>query len=130
MQLGTAADFFFTPTMDGCSLAISSGVNPTVTHGNYKMKLDDTRADEARTLRKIDGHHAALHTDRAKTLAKDTYAMPGAQKTLGFNFLVTVVGFRDPVTGVWDFFYQRRKTSSLGAGGGTKVIMQDRMVPL
>ena len=35
MQLGNDADFFFTPTLTGCTFAAASGANPTVAHSNY-----------------------------------------------------------------------------------------------
>src|SRR5262249_37244124 len=57
VQLGNAADYFFTPTMDGCCLSISGGVSPIVTHANYKNTLNPTVADESLTMSKIRGHH-------------------------------------------------------------------------
>ncbi len=128
VQLGDAADYFFTPTMDGCSLAISSDADPVVTHGNYKSLTDPTKADEALTLQKIDQHHGALHSDRAKTLKKTDYTATDTMKLAGKNFLVTVVGLR--VNKAWEFFYQRRKTTVLAKdeGSGVKVVLKDRLV--
>ena len=50
VQLGNDADYFFTPTMDGCSLSISSGASPLVSHGNYRDVNNPNVTDEARTL--------------------------------------------------------------------------------
>jgi hypothetical protein len=129
VRLGNDADFFFTPTMDGCSLAISSGASPTVTHGNYKGLVNTGAADEARTLQQMTDHHTnTLGTDVSKTLPKDRYTATAEEKQAGTNKLVTVVGFRDPIARTWAFYWQRRVVNLADPKAG--IILQDRLVPI
>jgi hypothetical protein len=126
IQLGNDADYFFTPTMDGCSLAISSGVSPVVTHGNYKSTRDPNLASQARTVRRINQQHAALGTDVNRTLLKEAYVATPQQKAAGFNNLVTVVGFRDVATSTWNFYYQKRLRNYNDPNSA--LVLLDRMV--
>ena len=92
VNLGTAANYFITPTMDGCSLAVTSGANPMVTHANYKStKLGkEGNASQARTLaalREEQGHDTSL------LLKKKDY-VDTVKKEAGVNSEVTVLGFR------------------------------------
>jgi hypothetical protein len=132
VQLGNQADYFFTATMDGCSLAISSGASPIVTHGNYRNLHDQGKVSVARTLAEMRNHHGTtLNSDVDKTLLKTDYAATHQEKTSGTNYLVTVVGFRDTVRNTWSFYWQRRKML-IGVQGGahTRMVLQDRLVPL
>lgn len=126
VQLGDDADYFFTPTMDGCSLSISSGASPLVTHGNYKDPTDPTKASETRTMAKINKQHTALGTDVARSLRKNDYVASTASKNAGINNLVTVVGFRDTNTGTWSFYYQKRVRDYNDPN--SKLLLEDRMV--
>jgi hypothetical protein len=133
VQLGNAADFFFTATMDGCSLAISSGAAPVVTHGNYRSVVNPDRASALRTIAEMASHHTTnLNTDVAKILSKDQYAATHQQKLQGINNLVTVVGFRDTIHNTWSFYWQRRKVilGDRHQGTHTRMVLQDRLVPL
>lgn len=131
-RLGTQADFFFTAAMDGCSLAISSGASPVVTHANYKSKTRPDVASESRTMRHIQQRHADLGVDVAVSLRKSQYVASSAQKQQGINKLVTVVGFRDPVTNSWSFYWQRHKViyGDATIGTHTQHVLTDRLVPL
>ena len=127
VQLGNDADFFFTPTMDGCSLAISSGASPIVTHGNYKKLADPTKASQGRTLTEITTHHTVTHgSDVNRSLLKNQYVASVTDKTAGRNNLVTVVGFRDTVANTWSFYWQRRRVDAAAPYVG--MILQDRAV--
>ncbi len=127
VQLGNDADFFFTPTMDGCSLAISSGASPIVTHGNYKKLTDPTKASQGRTLTEITDHHTTTHgSDVARTLLKNQYVASATDKTAGLNNLVTVVGFRDTTANTWSFYWQRRRVNAAAPYVG--MVLQDRAV--
>lgn len=129
VQLGTDADFFFTQTMDGCTLGISSGANPIVTHGNYRLPATPDRADEGRTMQEIRDHHQNTHgVDVDKWLRKSQYVATDAEKRRGINRLVTVIGFRNPDTGEWKFYWQRRKIDATGPNA--KIILQDRLVAI
>ena len=111
--------------MDGCSLAISSGASPIVTHGNYKKLADPTKASQGRTLAEITAHHTVTHgSDVARTLLKNQYVASVADKTAGLNNLVTVVGFRDTVANTWSFYWQRRRVNADATYVG--MILQDR----
>jgi len=100
--------------MDGCSLAITGGVSPVVTHGNYKNAHGaGPRASQTRTLRKIDEHHLASGFGAVqKSLAKNQYAATHAEKTQGINHLVTVVGIRNTTTNLWTFYWQKRMSDA------------------
>lgn len=127
VQLGNDADFFFTPTMDGCSLAISSGPSPIVTHGNYKKLADPTKASQGRTLAEITAHHTVTHgSDVNRSLLKNQYVASAVDKTAGLNNLVTVVGFRNSVTNTWSFYWQRRRVNAAAPYVG--MVLQDRAV--
>jgi len=132
VQLGADADFFFTATMDGCSLAISSGATPIVTHANYKSPDNPGVASEELTRERIDQQHAALGVDVSRTLMKSRYAARAVLKERGINKMVTVVGFRNTATGVWSFYWQRRKViyGDAKAGTHTRILLTDRLVPI
>ncbi|MFA6262784.1 MAG: hypothetical protein WC760_15095, partial [Bacteroidia bacterium] len=108
VQLGAQADYFFTETMDGCSLAISSGASPIVTHANYKSTQNVNVASEGLTRHRINQQHAALGTDVQRTLMKSQYVASANQKNRGINHMVTVIGFRNPTANTWSFYWQRR----------------------
>jgi len=120
MQLGTDADFFFTPTLTGCTFAAASGQNPTVAHSNYVTgtgTVDQTTIDnDLNTL-----YGAAPIRKVEKTQYKTG--------TNASDFLATVVGFR--TSAGWNFYYQRyRRTLAPKVGGGSQVVtvLQDRAV--
>ncbi len=126
VQLGNDADYFFTPTMDGCSLSISSGASPLVTHANYKDPHNPNVADEALTVAEINQQHHDRGADVNRSLVKSTYVASHGDKTLGYNNLVTVVGFRDTTAGTWSFYYQKRRVNANDPT--SKLLLQDRMV--
>jgi hypothetical protein len=131
VQLGPQADYFFTATMDGCSLAISSGAAPIVTHSNYKSTQNPAKASEGLTGWRIQQQHTALGVDVDKSLMKGEYVASPKMKNRGINYLVTVVGFRDPTLNTWSFYWQRRKVSNSGVQGApTRILMMDRLVPI
>jgi hypothetical protein len=132
VQLGPQADYFFTATMDGCSLAISSGATPVVTHANYKCKINPNVTVEGRTLRKIGKQHQTLGVDVDRELRRDTYTASAAKKLAGTNFQVTVIGFRDTKANDWSFYWQRRKIvlGDFQKGTPTQIILKDRAVPI
>jgi hypothetical protein len=131
-QLGPQADFFFTPTMDGCSLAISSGAAPVVTHSNYKSTQNANVASEGLTKYRIQQQHAALGVDVQRALLKGQYAASANQKTRGINQLVTVVGIRNTTANTWTFYWQRRKVILGDPARGThnRTLLMDRLVPI
>ena len=122
----------FTATMDGCSLAISSGPTPIVTHSNYKSTQNPNVASEGLTKYKIDQQHAALGVDVDKTFMKGEYVASPKQKKKGINLMVTVVGFRDPAANSWSFYWQRRKLilGDVGRGTHNRTLLTDRLVPI
>jgi hypothetical protein len=131
-QLGPQADFFFTPTMDGCSLAISSGATPIVTHSNYKSTQNANVASQGLTKYRIQQQHTALGVDVQRTLLKGQYAASANQKTRGINQLVTVVGIRNTISNTWTFYWQRRKIILGDPARGThnRTLLMDRLVPI
>lgn len=132
VQLGPQADYFFTATMDGCSLAISSGATPTVTHSNYKSTQNPNAASEGLTKYRIQQQHTALGVDVQRTLMKGQYTASANQKKRGINQLVTVVGFRNTLANSWTFYWQRRKVilGDLAQGTHNRTLLMDRLVPI
>jgi hypothetical protein len=130
VRLSDAADYFFTPTMDGCCLAISSDPNPVVSHGNYRNLMHPESADQARTMGQLIRHHGKLHANVGKSLQKDTYAAtPEEKKESGINKLVTVIGVRDTVNGSWRFYWQRRRIQA-NKQGTANILLLDRSILL
>ena len=102
--LGDNADFFFTPTVNGCSFAASNGVAPRVVHSNHAnvatQKIDQAQIDA--DLTQIFG---AAGPDI--TLKKADYK--GRAATGASDYMATIIGFRDPHANTWRFYYQRYK---------------------
>lgn len=126
VKLSADADYFFTPTMNGCCLAISSGSNPVVTHGNYR---NGNIVDQKRTMDEIRQQHQGLGVGVLKSLEKDTYAATPEEKHEGLDNLVTVIGIRNRITGAWDFYWQRSQVE-LGPNSTHRTILPDRSTPL
>jgi hypothetical protein len=130
MQLDDSADFCFTPTLDGCSVVVGSGTNPTISHLNYQhVQNGQTVVDQGKIDREI---FKTFGLGTRKALRKDDYS-DDAQKRLGTNFYVTVIGIRDTTSNTWDFYYQRRLSSIATDKKGTsfvKNVLADRLVPI
>lgn len=98
--LGTNADLFFTPTVNGCSFAASSGgMNPRVAHSNHAnlatQLIDQNAIDtDLNTIYGLAGPDLALR--------KADYKGPPVGTS---DYMATIVGVRD-TTG-WTFYYQR-----------------------
>ncbi|MGH7155555.1 MAG: hypothetical protein ACREF3_16630, partial [Acetobacteraceae bacterium] len=98
-NLGVGADFFFTPTLNGCTFAASdNGVAPTVAHSNYVDA--STKIDQPRIGQDLNGIFGTARP--AVCLVKTDYKRP---TTGSKDYRVTVVGFRSPAG--WRFFYQQ-----------------------
>jgi hypothetical protein len=119
VNLGTAADYFITPTMDGCSLAVTSGTNPMVTHANYKSTTPGKEgiASQSRTLQAIRDEQG----DDTRFLLKKKDYVDTAKKEEGTNSEVTVLGFRE--NGSWSFYWQRREVTVVGGGKPAKIVL-------
>jgi hypothetical protein len=126
-QLGNAADFMFTPTLDGCSFVIGSGPNPRVSHLNYQDAATG-RIDKAKIKTKITKVFGADPVAPTVLKLKNYSPNSHAEKLAGKTTMLTVVGFRNPTTNSWSFCYQRR-TNEMGAMG-VQQILTDRLVPI
>jgi hypothetical protein len=107
-RLGTAANYFFTPTLNGCTFAHSgAGPNPSVAHSNFVDPLTtiaDQTAMNADLTQKFGGQAPP------NTLVRATYKrVPIADE----DYRATVIGI--PTGNTWDFYYQNYKYESLGA---------------
>lgn len=101
-KLGTKADYFFTPTLNGCTFAYSGvGPGPSVAHANF-VNSTTTLTDQNAINTDLTGKFGG--TAPAHTLIKTDYKTP----TTGFvDYHATVVGIR---TGNgWNFYYQSYK---------------------
>lgn len=100
-RLGTAADYFFTPTVNGCTFAHSgNGPNPSVAHSNFvddTTQLIDQNAIDADLTTKFGG------VLPARTLIKTTYKQPPVANVAD-DYRATVIGIRTGNT--WRFYYQ------------------------
>ena len=104
-RLGVNADFFFTPTLNGCTFAHSgNGPTPSVAHANF-VDLVTTITDQ----NAIDADLALkFGAAPASTLIKTTYKQPA----LGLeDYRATVVGVR--TTNTWSFYYQNYRVELL-----------------
>ena len=109
--LGNNADFFFTPTLNGCSFAASTGGNPRVVHSNHAniatQSIDQGLIDA--DLNNIFGVHGP---DRSLKKATYKQAPVGTE-----DYRATIIGIRG-ATG-WKFYYQRYKTDLVDTGHGS-----------
>jgi hypothetical protein len=98
--LGMNADYFFTPTVNGCSFAASSnGMAPRVAHSNH-ANLATQLIDQNRIDADLNVIYGAAGPDL--TLKKADYK--GAT-TGTADHMATIVGFR--TFAGWAFYYQR-----------------------
>ena len=112
-KLGINADFFFTPTLNGCTFAYrGNGPAPSVAHSNFSnalTQLADQNAMDGDLLTKFGGAmppHMLLKTDYKR-------APVGLE-----DYRSTVVGIRNGNS--WNFYYQNYKAESLGGNKVTK----------
>lgn len=106
--LGANADYFFTPTLNGCTFVHhGNGQSPSVGHSNFvnsgTQQIDQNAIDTDITQKfGFMPAHALVKTDYKR--------VPIAQE----DYRATVIGIRS-ATG-WDFYYQNYKTESKGGG--------------
>ncbi len=101
-QLGVNADYFFTPTLNGCTFAhTGAGPNPSVAHSNFVDPLT-TMADQ--NAMNADLTNVFGGGMPPNTLIKATYKHPAVGLE---DFKATVVGIRTGNT--WNFYYQNYK---------------------
>jgi hypothetical protein len=106
-RLGTAAKYFFTPTLNGCTFAHSgAGPNPSVAHSNFVDPLT-TIADQAAMNADLTAKFGGQAPPN--TLVRATYKRA---RTGDEDYRATVIGIRTGNT--WDFYYQNYKYESLG----------------
>ena len=98
--LGTNADYFFTPTVNGCSFAADSGgMSPRVAHSNH-ANLATQLIDQAAIDTDLNTIYGLAGPDLA--LRKADYKGPPVGTS---DYMATIVGFR--TAGGWSFHYQR-----------------------
>ena len=144
VQLGDEADFCFTPTLDGCTIAVEDGPNPKITHANFQhivtnrvetlidgektfVDRDQTVVDQNRIDQKLAKRHGA--STAIRTLKKDDYSNH-TDKLNGIQTFVTVVGIRDHLSRDWHFYHQLRRSELVdlvGGGSGFKNIFSGTM---
>lgn len=98
-QLGNGADFFFTPTVNGCSFAATTGATPRVVHSNHAnlatQKIDQGLIDaDLGAIFGVGGPDVTLKKANYKGAAVGTA-----------DYMATIIGIRTH-TG-WTFYYQR-----------------------
>lgn len=108
--LGSNADFFFTPTVNGCSFAASSGgLSPRVAHSNHAnlatQLIDQVHIDaDLNTIFGVAGPDLALR--------KADYKGPPMGTS---DYMATIIGIRGPTS--WSFFYQRYRQDTVHKPG-------------
>lgn len=101
--LGNEADFVFTPTMNGCTFAVSGSNAPRAmaTHLNYQKHTDDgsMKIDQAKIDDRVDAIYGTTNT---AVIRKADYISDGGGQEL------TTFGWRSPATDNWKFYTQQR----------------------
>ena len=107
-RLGVNADYFFTPTLNGCTFVWEgAGPTPSVGHSNFVNPLTQ-QVDQGLMNGDIVTKFGALP---ANTLVKADYKRAAIGEE---DYRSTVIGIR---TGnMWRFYYQNYMTESLGGG--------------
>ena len=92
-KLGDKADYFFTDPLSGCTVSCGRGATPLIIHYNWKNDsgIDQTAIEHDIKARYMDAPRGAVRKDDYQS-ATDTSA--------------TVIGIRNPGTGIWNFLYQ------------------------
>lgn len=97
-KLGNAADFFFTPTLNGCTFAYSdNGAAPSVGHANFRNPATDLADQNAVNIDLIQKFGAMPPNRLIKT---DYKRQPIGTE----DYRATVIGIRSG--GGWRFYYQ------------------------
>lgn len=107
-RLGNNADYFFTPTLNGCTFVWNgAGPTPSVGHSNFVNPVTqqvDQVAMDADIL-------AKFGCVPSNALVKGDYKRVATGLE---DYRSTVIGIRDGNN--WNFYYQNYKTESLGGG--------------
>jgi hypothetical protein len=108
-KLGSNADYFFTPTLNGCTFAHDgAGPNPGVAHSNFVNPVT-TQADQGAMDADLTNVFGGAMPNR--TLIKTNYKRAPTGEE---DYRATVIGIR--VGNAWRFYYQNYKAESLGTG--------------
>jgi hypothetical protein len=102
-KLGTNAEYFITPTLNGCTFAFRGyGPNPSVAHSNI-TNVATQQADQA-------AMDADLRTKFGGVMPSHTVIKAAYKRAPigGEDYRSTVIGFREGND--WHFFYQNYKT--------------------
>lgn len=112
-RLGNNADYFFTPTLNGCTFAWrgtnanTPGPTPSVAHSNY-VNPNTQQADQTQmnvdVILKLGGAPS-------QRLIKTDYKRPPIG---GEDYRSTIVGIREGNS--WRFYYQNYMVQSMGGG--------------
>ena len=129
MKLGSAANFFFTSTLTGCTVQVfGNPAAPTVTHTNaggmqdvgegqdymrdlldlYENTLGSWEVYGSANKTQFDRHQYKDHAERNidRKLARTDGDQPDIELLEPPASRSVVVGFRDPASGMWAFYYQ------------------------
>lgn len=107
-RLGINADYFITPTLNGCTFVHDGGgVNPSVAHSNFvdATTMADQNAMNADIAQKFGGNMPASQ------LIKSTYKRPPVGME---DYRATVIGIRSGNS--WNFYYQNYEMEAMGKG--------------
>lgn len=105
MKLGNRADYFFTPTLNGCTFTVGGGHEVVVAHSNYVKGANQT-IDQGRINLDI---FNTFGRNVAAILSKQAYKDNLGPNAPIVDFKVTVVGIRKKSG--WSFYYQRYQQS-------------------
>jgi len=101
-QLGLGADFFFTPTLNGCTFVYSGqGPTPSVAHSNF-VNLATTLADQGAMDNDLTAKFGVV--PQAARLIKTTYKRAPIGDE---DYRATIIGIRTGNS--WRFYYQNYK---------------------
>jgi hypothetical protein len=108
-RLGINADFFFTPTLNGCTFVYSdNGPNPSVAHSNF-VDPATTLTDQVAITNSLNAAFGGAAPPN-RLIKTDYKRAPIA----GEDYCATVIGIRTGNS--WRFYYQNYKTEPTGGG--------------
>lgn len=111
--LGNAADYMFTATLTGCTIAVGSGSTPKVSHINHQA---NAVIDHPSILLKYNKHY--MHDASARAIHQNDYWL----HTAGDNEAHTIVGVRRNQE--WKFYLNSRQKVGIQLLQGCRKIHQ------
>jgi hypothetical protein len=132
VQLDNQADYFFTATLNGCTVAVEGGQTTRITHANYidaATQIDQQSIDDEIARRHAGAIATVKKTDYTNVAKKDAARVTDTV----LDYQACVVGFREK--NGWHFYYQSYKKFQAASAKNPSVtlnhaVLRDRAVRL